>query len=63
MYDIPPDFKPISGKRKPPQGWTGYVHFHGGYTDRQNIYSRDQMVWTWTEETRHDWSVVAVKPA
>jgi hypothetical protein len=57
MSDLPPGFVRISGKRKPPQGWEGYILLRNGWCDGR-VYERDQLVWL------HDGSsgdIIAVK--
>lgn len=58
MDDLPPGFVRISGKRKPPKGWEGYIALRCGFVDTRVSYERDQLVWI------HDGSsgdIVAVK--
>jgi hypothetical protein len=58
MSDLPPGFVRISGKRKPPKGWEGYILLRMGFADLNNVYERDQLNWI------HDGSsgdIIAVK--
>jgi hypothetical protein len=56
--DLPLGFRPVSGKRRPPQSDKEYtVMFRNGFVDWKTTYRADQLVWV------HDgssWDVVAV---
>ncbi|MGX7895489.1 hypothetical protein [Tsuneonella sp. HG222] len=41
--DLPPGFQRISGKRKPPVGWRGYIALRCGFVDTRVIYERDHL--------------------
>lgn len=59
--ELPPGFRRISGKRRPPHSDKEYtVMFRNGFIDRRNTYRADQLVWV---HTGSGWDVIAVKDA
>lgn len=58
-HDLPPGFKPVSGKRAPSEGeW--HILLRCGFCDTRIAYAPEQLRWT------HDGGsgdIIAVKPA
>jgi hypothetical protein len=45
LTELPDGFVRISGKRKPPVGWRGYIALRCGFVDTRVVYEREQLVW------------------
>lgn len=46
--NLPPGFRPITGKRAPPDSSKRYyIHLRCGFTDMKNAYEPRQLVWIW----------------
>lgn len=59
--DLPPGFRPISGKRRPPKSDKEYtVMFRNGFIDLRTAYRADQLDWV---HSGSGWDVVAVREA
>lgn len=58
---LPPGFRRVSGKRKPPDADKRYyIQLRQGFVDERNSYTRDQLVWIWDGSAG---DVVAIREA